>query len=244
VDDRDRAGGVMAALPEPWKSLREKIEAITERVKKLENAASNKFSGTGLSVPSDGVTQVDGSLVVQSGDARSGNYVAGSTGWHLPASGAAEFTDIVILGVAVGSDAPVKIQVSRLYAEAFSLTTSYSQKDSTSLTVPTGCTRLLAILSASMYVVNQNTTGGSDTNGGDAIYVRATIQSSNTGGSPIGLTGYNGFTTTTSNDTFQLTGLNPGDTVSFGVEGKSGYQSIPAYVDNWIKATATLVWLR
>lgn len=225
------------SLDEMWRAVRADITLVRQQMRKV-------LANSGLSVPEPNVVQVDGSLVVQSGDAKSGNYVPGATGWHLPASGAAEFTDVVILGVAVGTDAPVKIDVARLYAEAFSLTTSYGQKDSTSLTVPTGCTRLWAILSASMYAVNQNTTGGSDTNGGDAIYVRATIQSNDTGGSPIGLTGYNGFTTTTSNDTFQLTGLTPGGTVSFGVEGKSGYQSIPAYVDNWIKATATLIWLR
>ena len=232
----------MTRLPEPTKYLSKKLAAFEERLRRLEN--KSPFSGTGMSVPADGTTQVDGRLVVQSGEAQSGDYASGSAGWHLGSDGTAEFTDIVILGVSVGDDAPVEIGVARLYAEAFSLATSYAQKASTSLTVPAGCTRLLAILNGTMYAVNQNTTGGSDTNGGDAIYVRATIQSNNTGGSPHGLTGWNGFTTATSNDTFQLTGLTPGGTVAFGVEGKCGYQPIPSYADNWIKATATLVWLR
>jgi hypothetical protein len=217
---------------------------VKDTLADLRRFKRNPFSNTGLSTPEPDVVQVDGALVVQGGDARSGNYAAGVAGWHLPASGAAEFTDIIINGVSVGDDAPVEIGIARLYAEAFSLATSYGQKASSSLTVPAGCTRLLAILNGTMYCVNQNTTGGSDTTGGDAIYVRATIQGNNTGGSPHGLTGFNGFTTATSNDTFQLTGLTPGGTVAFGVEGKSGYQAIPSYVDNWIKATATLVWLR
>lgn len=222
------------------------VDLIADLRRDIDELKRNRgrLTGSGMSVPAAGVTQVDGSLVVQGGDARSGNYEPATAGWHLPSSGAAEFTDIILNGVSVGDDAPVEIGIARLYAEAFSLATSYAQKASASLTVPVGCTRLLAILNGTMYCVNQNTTGGSDTNGGDAIYVRATIQGNNTGGSPHGLTGYNGFTTATSNDTFQLTGLTPGGIVGFGVEGKSGYQAIPSYVDNWIKATATLVWLR
>ena len=95
-----------------------------------------------------------------------------------------------------------------------------------------------------MYVVNQNTTGGSDGNGGDAIYVRGTVAGNNTGGFPQPLSGFNGFTSTNSFDSFPLTGLTPGSTLTFGVQGQTGYQSIGAYVDNTIKAVGTFTWLR
>lgn len=222
----------MAALPEPWKSLRAELEKMREQIRALYNRSP--FFGTGMHANGNGGIDSD-------------NFAAGVSGYSFKSDGNAEFNDLTLRGGIIGNDAltdPIEPQVARLYAENFSLTTSYGQKASTSLTVPSGCTRLLAVVRASMYVVNANTTGGSDGAGGDATYVRATLAGGNTGGSPIGLSGSNGFTTTTSDDSFDLTGLTPGGTVSFTVEGKSGYQSIPAYVDNWVKAVATLIWLR
>lgn len=228
----------MSKLPEPKRTLSGEIRKDRLKARRMLN--SSPFFGTGIHPTAGGGMESD------SFDGDLATNDAGTTGWAFNDQKVA-LGEVILRPGSVSNDAlanPVIPQVARLYTEGFSLTTSYASKDSASITVPDGCTRLLAVVSASMYCVNQNTTGGSDGSGGDAIYVRATLAGSNTGGSPVGLSGSNGFTTTTSSDSFQLTGLTPGGTVAFGVEGKSGYQSIPSYVDNWVKAVATLIWLR
>jgi hypothetical protein len=55
----------MAALPEPWKSLRAKIEALAERIRKLENRSP--FFGTGMQPDGSGNTVVYQTFIVQEG---------------------------------------------------------------------------------------------------------------------------------------------------------------------------------
>lgn len=208
----------MARMPDPWKSLRTELEKLRERIRRLENASP--FSGTGLSIPADGTTQVTGNLLV-TGDFTAEGKVSNDA-----------LTD------------PVIPQVARLSASAFSLTTTYADKDTASLTVPEGCTRLLASVQGRLYVVNTNTTGGADGTGTEAIYVRLTVGTNQSTATPTGVSGSNGFASTTGQDAFLLTGLAAGDPVTFAVGGKCGYSSIPTYADNYIIATATLIWLR
>lgn len=222
----------MGAQPEPWKSLAARIYKIEEMLRGAVNRSP--FFGTGMHANGDGGIDSD-------------NFVAGTSGYSFKADGNAEFNDLTLRGGIIGNDAlaePVVPQVARLSASGFSLTTTHVNKDSASLTVPSGCTRLLASVQGRLYVVNSNTTGGADGTGTEAIYVRLTVGANQSTATPTGVSGSFGFASTTGQDAFLLTGLTPGESVTFAVAGKCGYSSIPAYVDNYIIATATLIWLR
>lgn len=181
------------------------------------------------------------------------NHLLDNSGIHLTAPGQFEIDGTVtvtgdfIAEGKISNDAltdPVIPQVARLSASGFSLTTTHVDQDSVSLTVPDECTRLLASVQGRMYVVNSNTTGGADGTGTEAIYVRLTVGVNQSTATPTGVSGSFGFASTTGQDAFLLSGLTPGGSVTFAVAGKCGYSSIPAYVDNYIIATATLIWLR
>lgn len=219
----------MAALPEPWKSLSAAVEAMQERLRRLEQRSP--FFGTGMHTNGSGGIDSD-------------NYVAGSSGYHFGSDGNAEFNDVTIRGAVVGVDSPVLISVVKVSASNFSLSTSYVEKDGLDVTVPDGCTRVQAAMFGRLYVVNTNTTGGADGTGTEAIYVKCALGSSVTTATPTGVSGSNGFATSVGFESFVITGLTPGATLHFGVQGKCGYSSIPTFADNYILGVGTLTWLR
>lgn len=222
----------MAALPEPWKSLRAAIERLTERIRSLENRSP--FFGTGMHTNGTGGIDSD-------------NFVAGATGYSFKSDGNAEFNDLTLRGGIIGNDAltnPVVPAVYKLVASNFGLTTSFVEKDGVDITVPAGFTRLAIGLFGRMYSLNPNTTGGGDGSGTDALYVRVSIGANDSTATPTGISGSGGFATTNTFDAFNLSGLVPGSVLRFSVKGSSGYQSIASNVDNYISAVAQVTWLR
>jgi hypothetical protein len=223
------------------KSIESKISFILERL-------NNVLANTGLSVPAPGVTQVDGSLVVQNGEAKSGNYAAGSAGWHLDHAGNAEFNDLTIRGGIIGNDAltnPVVPGVVNLYASFFGLGTgAYAEVTGQDLTVPAGCTQLLFDGSAALDCYNPKTTGGNNGAGGDYLYARVKIGSLTSPGDwATGVSGGGGNATATAGYAALITGLTPGSTIRASVYGVSDY-GIASASGNIARLNATLIWLR
>lgn len=208
----------MAAQPEPWKSLRAMLEAFGERLKRLEN--SSTFFNSGMTVTGPNEFEIDGSVTV-TGDFTADGKIKNDA-----------LTD------------PVKPQVVKVSASNFSLTVPFVEKAGVDVTVPTGFTELAIVMSGRMYAINPNTTGGADTTGTDALYVRVSIGGNQSISTPTGVSGSNGFATTISFDAFDLTGLTPGSTLRFSVEGATAYQTFAANAANYITATAQLIWLR
>jgi hypothetical protein len=93
-------------------------------------------------------------------------------------------------------------------------------------------------------MINPRTTGGADGAGTDAIFVSVKLGATASTATPTGVSGSNGFATTTCDESFNLAGLTPGSTIRLGVHGCSGYQSLAAHPDNRASYSATLVWLR
>ena len=135
-------------------------------------------------------------------------------------------------------------QVARCEAGGFAVTTSPTTQASVTVTVPQGCTSGQVTAFGRFYAVNQNTTGGSDTTGSDAIYVKVGIGTALSLATPTGISGGNGYATTVGFDVFELFGLTEGDTLTFTVKVSSGIQALPAYADNYVSGIAAITWLR
>jgi hypothetical protein len=125
----------MAALPQPWKSLSDRIYKIEESLKRLQNASP--FSGTGLSIPEDGTTQVEGNLWV------TGDFTADGK---------------------INNDAltaPVVPATAHADAGSFSSGVAWSTKCSVTVPVPSGYTKAL-VLSLVTAATAKNTTAARD----------------------------------------------------------------------------------
>ena len=234
----------MSATPQPWFDLRKRLKDVEEQLRKLRN--TSPFSGTGMSVPADGVTQVDGSLVVQGGEAKSGNYVPATSGWHLGSDGTAEFKDITLYDLPNSMLAtPVVPGVVNLYTSNFSLPfPGYAEITGVDIVVPARCTILAFTGTGSLDCYNAKTTGGNNGTGGDYIYPQVRVGGNVSPGNwATGVSGSNGNATASRTFSTLLTGLTPGSTVRASVYGSSDY-GISADPGNLASLSATLSWFR
>jgi hypothetical protein len=142
----------------------------------IQDASGNvldTLDADGLTVSGGSVTINNGDLVVTgTGLARSGNFVAGTSGWKLSPSGNAEFNDITLRGGIIGNDALTSpadggwanAQDSSVTL-AFPLTTVVL---SSSISVPSGFSQALVKMTAIV--------GGTNGNAGpDNIYCTPVI---------------------------------------------------------------------
>ena len=185
-----------------------------------QNASASTFARSGLSVTAEGVTTVQGDLVVD------GNFTA--TGKISNDA----LTDPVIPGVA------------NVTTNSFSLSNAFVERAGVDLTVPSGCTRLLATCSVWLQAFNQNTTGGSNGAGADYVYVYASIGGTNGDYKATGISGSNGTASTGSGLSALLSGLTPGGTVRLSAYCSSQYTVIAASSNNSATLSASLMWLR
>jgi hypothetical protein len=144
----------MATQPDPWPNFLKDYKQLKDLVRRLVNR--DPLAGTGMSTPSRGTTQVDGSLVVQGGEAKSGNFEHGSAGWHLGSDGSAEFKDVTLYDLPNSMLAsPVAPAVAHADAANFSLTSGANQTLATAtVPVPSGYTRALVSATAGISAFN------------------------------------------------------------------------------------------
>lgn len=124
----------MARMPDPWKSLSDRIYRIEEALKRLQNGSP--FSGTG--VHPNGSQGLD-----------SDNYIAGSSGFSLNGgTGNAEFNDLTLRGGIIGNDALTNpLEPARAHADAvnYAVPNSFGTVMSVTVPVPDGFTRALLL---------------------------------------------------------------------------------------------------
>jgi hypothetical protein len=215
-------------------------EILKDRAVSKNSRNASPFFGTGIHPTGDGglaSDAFDGDLATDD---------AGTTGWAANDEAMAVGRLILRPG-SIGNDSltnPVAASVHKCSASAFSLSLTDTEKAGVNITVPAGFTQAQAVISGRMYAINPNTTGGADTTGTDALYVRVGIAANYSTATPTGISGSNGFATTTCDDAYVLTGLTPGGTIRLNVLGSCAYQPISATADNFISATASISWLR
>lgn len=146
----------MAKLPQPGKPFWPRIYKLEEAVRRLQNASP--FSGTGLSIPADGTTQVEGNLWV------TGDFTA----------------DGKITNGALTN--PVVPAVAHAETDNFSLVNGPNvAKATATVPVPAGYTQAMVTATATMSVWNPN---ASD----QVAYVAAWIEDDSTRGASMPVT--------------------------------------------------------
>lgn len=214
----------MAALPEPWKSLRTKIEALAERIRKLENRSP--FFGTGMHANGNGGIDSD-------------NFVAGTSGYSFKADGNAEFNDLTLRGGIIGNDAlanPLDADINGANGAGLSVSTTSTVMATTSLTVPAGFTRALVRADALGEAANST---ASD----DYLYVDANIQ---------GISGGESYAYTPSGKANSavgianrfVTGLSGGDVITCTAMSRTAFAGWAADGVNLWVIHMQVIWLR
>jgi hypothetical protein len=176
---------------------------------------------------------------------------AGTTGWAMNAQRAA-FGELILRPGSIGNDSlanPVDGKVANVSASGFALSVAFVELAYQSITVPAGFTQALVTGGATVFSYNPNTTGGSNGQGGDAIYCMFQVSAPATGAlqshaNPVGVSGSGGYATSFSSAGFNLTGLSGGDAIRLSVYGSSAYQALASNPDNYANTYASLIFLR
>lgn len=212
------------------------------------------LANTGLTIPGTGEVDVTGLLRVlgnlivsglvtvdATGGIQSSNYVSGTAGWRFDGTSLEANTGVIGNGALAN---PVIFASPRAAASGFALLTTYRTLASVTVTVPPGMTQLQVFVTARLFVYNPNSTGGSDGAGVDALYVQAQVAGNSSTATPTGISGSGGFATTVSSDSFTLTGLAPGATVTLAVQGATGFANLAANAGNYASVAAAVSWSR
>ncbi len=215
----------MATSDLPRDDIAKYLKQLEDRIAQVERRSP--LAGSGMSVSAPGEVDVAGLLSVTGNLSVTGTLTIGAG--LIPTEALAS---------------PVAGQVARASSSLFTLTTSYATLASaTPVPVPAGFSTCQVVVFAQMYVVNPNTTGGSNGAGGDALYVKALISSSGTTATPTAVAGSSGYATTYAQDGFVLSGLAAGSSVTVSVQGKSAYAPI-APSACYVQVAASLTWTR
>jgi len=127
---------------------------------------------------------------------------------------------------------------------AVTLDPSWATGASTTITVPAGCTQLLATCTAAAYAINPNTTGGDNTAGGDLLRCRVALNGAISERYSQNILGSASSAVSSSSGSFQFSGLTPGSTLTISAQACAAFQALGSNVVNKATINATLVWLR
>jgi len=125
----------------------------------------------------------------------------------------------------------------------FTVTTSSSDVAATTITVPPGCTRLLATGTAGAYALNPNGTGGNNGVGGDILACSIKLNGQSLGTGSWYVAGSGGQTSASASGSFQFSSLTPGATLPISAQAHSNFQSFGSSVYNNASINATLLWM-
>jgi hypothetical protein len=222
--------------------------SLSAELRKQRSTLTNKgtlFEGTGIHFPSPGVVQVDGAMqVTGSLDVDSTINVDGDATFNgdTTIGGNAAITGTLSLPAGIiDNDAlanPVVPQsIWRGTTANFGLTVAWAATVSETVTIPSGCTKLLAF--ATTRLVAENTTASSD-----AMYSDMDIGGDSAGGFSLEVEpGKSGQSSTTFSRL--MTGLTPGGSVALTAYASSGSANWPAPSNaNVQQFGAILIWLR
>ena len=234
----------MSRLPSTGPSLQRYLRQQARAAQRQQQSSAFNLSGT--SVVAADVTEVDGTLNVVGNLDVSGtaNFDGNTTiGGNAAITGTLSLPSGIINNDALTS--PVLPGVVNATATGFSVNLAWADAVATTITVPSGCTQLLATCFAEVYCSNNpNTSGGSDGTGTDLLDCRVALYGSTSSSFGLAIGGSGGYTTSTSAGSFSIGGLTPGASLAISAQTKSLFQNFGASANNKACITATLIWLR
>jgi len=223
--------------------LASRLREDRERLRVQGSTAT--LARSGMSVTAEDEVTVDGDFIVN-GDLNVHGAAAFDGNTTIGGNAAITGTLSLPAGI-INNDAlanPVVPGVANIDADTFSLGNAFTEKVGLDLTVPSGCTKLLATCSVWLQALNPNTTGGSNGAGADYIYAYARVGSTIGDYKATGVSGSNGTASTAAGLSALLSGLTPGGTVRIGGWCSSQYTTIGASGNNRVTLSASLIWLR
>ena len=208
-----------------WKAQQEANRQLRSR---------SSFSGTGMHPNGQGGIESD-------------NFVAGASGYKFDYTGNAEFNDLTLRGGIIGNDAltnPVAPGVVWADLHNFGLSTTLTNKLTSTITVPAGFTTAAVSVVGRCFVYNPNTTGGYDGAGGDYLFAQTNVAGYNGNTLPLAMSGSNGSATAVSPFSTVLPGLTPGGSFTVQMAASTYYASVAADPGNTIELSGSILWFR
>ena len=174
------------------------------------------------------------------------NLDPGTKGWALSPDNAA-FGTIALRNGIVGNDAltnPVAPGVVWADLHNFGLSTTLTNKLTSTITVPAGFTTAAVSVVGRCFVYNPNTTGGYDGAGGDYLFAQTNVAGYNGNTLPLAMSGSNGSATAVSPFSTVLPGLTPGGSFTVQMAASTYYASVAADPGNTIELSGSILWFR
>ncbi|NNM45137.1 hypothetical protein [Knoellia koreensis] len=228
----------MATQPDPFPSLRRRIEALESEVRTLRSR--NPFFGTGFHpTANNGIESDDFDGDIDAAD-------AGTKGWALNAARAA-LGELILRPGSIGNDAltnPVGVGAIFDFLQGFSLTTALTNIRTTNLVVPPGFSRAAISIATRVYAINPRTTGGYDGAGGDYLYGQANISGFNGFALPLAVSGSGGSGTNVSPFSVVLSDLDAGSTIPVQIAAATNFASWAANPANTAEVSGSVMWFR
>jgi hypothetical protein len=133
----------------------------------------------------------------------------------------------------------------KIYADAtnFAITTAYTVKASTTITVPAGFTQAVVAVTARVLATNSNATGGINA-GSDSLYCKASIAGDVGRGLPVIVLGSGSWGVNVSPFSTVLTGLTPGSTFTVTANAMAFFQPWATNTNNEAEVSGTILWLK
>jgi hypothetical protein len=223
-----------------------RFKDIDHRINLLFEKLNNVLANTGLSVPSPGVTQVDGSLnvvgnlnvsgsstVSGSNGIQSSNYVASTSGWKFNGTSLEANTGVIGNGALAN---PVSPGQAFQGASTFALSVAGSNIITITRTVPSGYTSV--VVTAFGRVAATNSTAAKD-----ALY--SSVDVNGTGGNQFGNEVLAGdFGSVSAGYSTLLTGLSAGASVATHLYASTGLAAWASSGSNGADLSVTYLWFR
>jgi len=245
--------------PNGIRKLLDKIAALERQIREstsnLLGTAGIRLTQLGMFIDSSltvgGSLDVTGPMVVDGSETVNGPLaVHGTADFDGATSIGGTLTVVGTLSLPAGiinNDAltsPVASQVIYGMSTSFGLTTSWVTQCSTTITVPAGFTSCVVSVSARGFATNPNTTGGSNSAGGDFFYVRAVIGGSHGIGFPTRVLGSGDSVSVVGPFSCVISGLTSGGTFTVTCDVTTMFLSWATNANNTAEVSGSILWFR
>lgn len=232
----------MSKQPDPWPSLRARIEAIEKQLKEK----GSPFFNTGIHPDGDGGMTVDGKMQGSGFDGDLSTRNAGTKGWAFGPDSVA-VGDLILRPGSIGNDAltnPVRGDSAYTAAYGFGVTTTGSTPLATqSWFTPNGFTTADILLVGRVFAVN-GTAGLDYLSARSRVYIPSTGVEGYGNAMPLAVSENGGSGLNQSPISIKVENLTPGLEIRLEIQGWTGYANWAANGNNIADVAGQIIWTR